>query len=461
MKLNSLALRLFATAAVWAVLVLPAAGFIIDYVHKREVKQAFDGRLGQLLTLIIAFSTDHGGPEPRVPRNVGEPLFELAHSGWYWQITPLESSPGKRLISASLASEELPLPSTQGINPDAFNIRWHFAKGPVGEPLRVAETLYNAGEDENPRFYSYVVAGNIDFAETRIAGFRFPLILSLALAGLGLVLSTFLQVRFGLLPLRAIEKRLAAIRSGEAQRLEGKPPAEIEPLQTELNALIQSNQDIIERARTQVGNLAHALKTPLSVISNEAAADPSPLAGKVREQTAVMRDQVAWYLDRARAAARSSVIGASAEVAASLTALVRTFQKIYADRAVDFEIRCAEGLRFRGERQDFEEMLGNLIDNAGKWAASRVLVTVVDAPPEAGEAAPGFLAISVEDDGPGLPAERRQEALGRGQRLDETKPGSGLGLSIVADLAKIYGGSLVLEDSALGGLRAALRLPSA
>jgi signal transduction histidine kinase len=217
---------------------------------------------------------------------------------------------------------------------------------------------------------------------------------------------------------------------------------------------------VVERARTQVGNLAHALKTPLSVISNEAARDQSPLAEKVREQTALMRDQVAWYLDRARAAARSTVIGASAEVEPSLVGLVRTFQKIFVDRSIDFGFECASGLRFRGERQDMEEMLGNLIDNAGKWASSQVRIVATHVLRDAGEASPGFLEIAVEDDGPGLPAERREEALGRGRRLDETKPGSGLGLSIVADLAKIYGGSLELADSPMGGLKAALRLPS-
>ncbi|MBS0244234.1 MAG: histidine kinase, partial [Proteobacteria bacterium] len=210
MKFNSLAFRLFRTAAVWAVLVLPAAGFAIDWVHSNDTYKSFDARLSQLLTLNIAFSTDRGGPQPGVPRNVGEPLFELAHSGWYWQITPLDQSPGKRLISTSLASEQLPLPSQQGLKPDPYNIIWNDIKGPVGEPLRVAETLYNAGDDETPRFYSFLVAGNLEFPETRIREFRVPLIFSLALAGLGLLLSTFLQVRYGLEPLRAVERRLSA-----------------------------------------------------------------------------------------------------------------------------------------------------------------------------------------------------------------------------------------------------------
>jgi signal transduction histidine kinase len=208
-----------------------------------------------------------------------------------------------------------------------------------------------------------------------------------------------------------------------------------------------------------VGNLAHALKTPLSVIANEANADASPLADKVREQTTVMRDQVTYYLDRARAAARSSVIGASADVEPALQGLVRTFEKICASRGLLFDLECEAALRFRGERQDFEEMCGNLIDNAGKWAATRVAVRAAIL---AGEgAAPGFLVVCVEDDGPGLPPEQRAEATTRGRRLDETKPGSGLGLSIVADLAKVYGGALELDDSDMGGLKASLRLPRA
>jgi signal transduction histidine kinase len=460
MKLNSIAFRLFASAAVWAVLVLPLAGLIIDYVHRRDVHATFNARLSQLLTLIIAFSTDQGGIEPKVPRNVGEPLFELSHSGWYWQITPLESSPGKRLISASLASEELQLPSARGIEPNAYNIRWFEAKGPAGEPLRIAETIYNTSEDDNPRFYSFLVAGNTDFAETRIADFRYPLFVSLTLAGVGLVLATLLQVRWGLKPLRAIEQRLFDIRSGNADKLEGKPPAEIEPLQTELNALIKSNQDIIERARTQVGNLAHALKTPLAVITNEVAADRSPAGRKVAEQAEIMRDQVSHYLDRAQIAARAGVIGRVTDVRPVTESIIRALERIYAERNLDIRLECASGARFQGERQDFEEMLGNLLDNACKWAAHRVAVDIAVAT-EGLKGERRLLRVRVDDDGPGLTPEQRAQGIKRGRRLDETKPGSGLGHSIVADLAQSYRGSFTLEQAALGGLSARLELPAA
>ncbi len=460
MKLNSLAFRLFVTAALCALVVLPLAGFIIDTVHKRDVKEAFDSRLSQLLTIIIAFSTDHGGPDPRYPRNVGEPLFELSHSGWYWQITPLETSPGKRMISASLASEELVLPSTQGIKPDAYNIRWFDGKGPVGEPLRVAETVFNAGEDEAPRFYSYVVAGNVQFAETRISDFRFPLAVSLAVAGLGLVLSTFMQVHFGLIPLRAIEKRLAAIRSGEAQKLEGNLPTEIEPLGTELNALIQSNQDIVERARTQVGNLAHALKTPLAVITNEASDEKSPSGRKIAEQATIMRDQVSHYLDRARMAARAGVIGRATHVRPVVESISRALERIHRERQISIAIDCPDDLRFQGEKQDLEEMLGNLLDNACKWAEQDVQFKAVVSP--AGKENPQMrLLIAVDDDGPGLTPEQRKQGIQRGRRLDESKPGSGLGHSIVADVAQSYRGKFSLEAAPTGGLSARLDLPAA
>jgi signal transduction histidine kinase len=215
----------------------------------------------------------------------------------------------------------------------------------------------------------------------------------------------------------------------------------------------------VERARTQVGNLAHALKTPLSVIINEAAVDSSPLAAKVEEQAAVMRDQLSYYLNRARVAVRARALGGVTEVTPATEALVRTFEKIYAERAVDFTLTVVEAIRFPGERQDFEEMVGNLVDNAGKWAHQKVTIKI-ETEPWGNLSERRFFRVTIDDDGSGLAAGQRQAALSRGQRLDETKPGSGLGLSIVADLASLYGGVLTLEDSPEGGLRAELRLPA-
>jgi signal transduction histidine kinase len=459
MKLNSLAFRLFATAAVWTLLVLAIAGLVIDYVHKREAEAALDARLSQILTQIIAFSTLHEGNEPRVPKIIGEPLFELTHSGWYWQITPLDNAPGRRMVSASLAGESLILPSSLRKKPDASNVVWFNTTGPVGETLRIAENVYNAGEDESPRFYSFLVAGDAEVAETVNAVFRIPLAMALGLAGLVLVAATIFQVRFVLQPLHVIEKRLSAVRSGRAEKLEGEFPAEVQPLQTELNALIKSNQEIIERARTQVGNLAHALKTPLAVIVNEAREDKTP-SSKVAEQAQIMADQVNYYLDRARMAARVGVIGRQTEVAVVAEGIVRALQRIYAERHLELSVDIPASARFQGERQDLEEMLGNLLDNACKWAATRVILKVdVQLVPQINPSA--LLHICVDDDGPGLTPEQRAQGIARGRKLDEGKPGSGLGLSIVADLAQSYRGQFKLEQGILGGLSARLELPAA
>jgi signal transduction histidine kinase len=274
-----------------------------------------------------------------------------------------------------------------------------------------------------------------------------------------LLLTTMFQVRFGLAPLKRITGALAAIRAGTAERLVGTFPVEIAPLARETNALLESNREIVERARMHVGNLAHALKTPLSVMVNEAVArGDDPLAAKVRQQADIMRDQVQRHLERARIAARTAVVGTVTEVPPVVTALARTMEKIHHDRGIAIDVAMSDQARFRGERQDLEEMVGNLVDNACKWAQSRVAIEVVNERPAG---APERLRIVIDDDGRGLSPSEREQVGNRGRRLDETKPGSGLGLSIVMELASLYGGELTLGSAPLGGLRTELVLPAA
>jgi signal transduction histidine kinase len=275
-----------------------------------------------------------------------------------------------------------------------------------------------------------------------------------------LLLITMFQVRFGLAPLKRISESLAAIRAGRSEKLEGDFPHEIAPLARETNALIAANHEIVERARTHVGNLAHALKTPLTVMVNEAAGrGDDPLARKVREQAAIMRDQVTRHLERARLSARLTVVGTVTEVKPVVTALARTMEKLHHDRGLVIDAEVPETLRFVGERQDLEEMVGNLVDNACKWAAGRVSIEAGPAPAPDRRADAG-LRIVVDDDGPGLSEAEREQVARRGNRLDETKPGSGLGLSIVTELAGLYGGKLTLAAAPIGGLRAELVLPA-
>jgi len=296
------------------------------------------------------------------------------------------------------------------------------------------------------------VAGDMAEVERQTREFNTTLFWSFLLLGLGLIAAILVQVKVGLAPLRKVSRALAKIRDGEARRLDGNFPTEIAPLATELNSLIQHSEEVVGRARTHVSNLAHFLKTPLSVLAAEADAQPGALADMVKRQVFSMRRQVDHYLARARAAGSLDVLGNRTQLSSVMDDLSRVIARIHAARGVVIDAECDDGIYFRGERQDLEEMLGNLIDNACKWARSRVRVRC--------EKAAGRLILTVEDDGPGLSAQQRSQVGERGERLDETVPGSGLGLAIVRDIAKLYGGSFALDDSALGGVLARLELPA-
>ena len=459
MRLNSLAFRLFAAASVWALVVLPVTAFVLISVYRGAVERGFDTRLNVYLTNLVADIAAAKSGTAATPPSLGDPLFTLPLSGWYWQITPLGSGSHSLQTSDSLLDQRLVLPSRTGIEADANQTRRAYVAGPDRQRLRILEreiTLNERGAVTT--ILSIAVTGDSAEIETTIGEFRTLLVLALTILGLGLVLATYFQVRFGLRPLHAIGRGLAAIRSGEAERLEGELPTEIVPLQSELNALIQSNRAIVERARTHVGNLAHALKTPLSVITNEAAGKKSAFASKIGEQAELMRDQIDHHLNRASMAARSGVIGSQTAMRPVIEALIRTLGRIHEERGLTLAHSCPEDVMFPGEKHDLEEMIGNLLDNACKWARSEVELSV-SLRADTDAARTSTLVITVDDDGPGLPKRERLAAIKRGRRLDVTKPGSGLGLSIVSELAHLYQGRFSLDKSAKGGLRARLELP--
>jgi signal transduction histidine kinase len=462
MNPNSLAFRLVLSSAAWTLMVLSITAAVLISIYRDLVESNFDARLNQYLEYLIARSSPPAGTQIVAPDNLGEPSFSLPLSGWYWQIKPKgEAEPLYK--SESLAENVLTIPSDRGVQPDLRLTRQAYIDGPEGQLLRADEREIAFTQGGESKVYSFTVAGDAIEIDVAIGDFTQTLVLILSVMGVVLLIATFFQVRFGLSPLNDIGRKLAAIRSGKAEKLEGALPEEIRPLQKELNALIEANSNIVERARTHVGNLAHALKTPLSVITNEARSRDGEFARKVAEQAALMREQVRHHLGRARIAAQIGMVGTVTDVSSELDALSRALKKIYEARALTLTVDCADNLRFSGERQDFQEMAGNLMDNACKWAASRVAVQVsqVSQPANgAGGPRPAFELV-IEDDGPGLPEEFRLAAVKRGQRLDETVPGSGLGLSIVADLSGLYHGSLLLEEAASGGLRAKLVLPAA
>jgi signal transduction histidine kinase len=455
MRVNSLAVRLIVAAGLWSALALIAAGFILTSLYRHNAERAFDDRMGVYLKTLIG---NLAGQDPDVPfsdpGNLGEQRFELLYSGWYWQVR----QPGAGAVvlsSRSLFSDTLDIAKATGTGVND-GVTSGALVGPDGQHLRV---LSQTVTFEANRKFDVLVAGDAGDLETQIREFGANVALTLAIFGIGLILATTIQTRWGLRPLDRLRRGLADLRSGKQTRFEDGFPTEIEPLVKELNALLVSNQEIIDRARTQVGNLAHALKTPLSVIINESRANRTPFGTKVAEQAESMRNQVNHYLDRARIAAQVNVIGAVTEVAPAVARLARAMRRIHSDRGIEVSEQVAAGARFKGEQQDLEEIAGNLVDNACKWAKGGVAIAVEFTPP-AGDGA-GRVTITVDDDGPGLTPEQMAEATTRGKRLDETKPGSGLGLSIVTDLVQMYQGTFRLDRSPMGGLRAVVELPGA
>ncbi len=453
MRANSLALRLFLSATAWTVVILVATGIILSSIYHDAVERSFDRRLSVYLSTLVA---DVAAPEQSSDRGtptLGEPLFDLPLSGWYWQITTLDVPKTEVRSSRSLWDTTLTRLRDEDATTSADGARHGYAIGPEEQRLRLIERTVDLGEDGR---YLILVAGDPQEIDDEMRAFDRALLVTFGTLAAVLLLITVFQVRFGLAPLKRISEALAAIRAGTAERLDGRFPVEIAPLARETNALLDANREIVERARTHVGNLAHALKTPLSVVVNEAAGRDDPLAAKVTEQANIMRDQIARHLERARLAAGLKVVGGITSVVPIVTALTRTMEKIHQSRGIVIDLDAPADVRFHGERQDLEEMVGNLVDNACKWAQMRVSVEVVA---ERYDGAP-TVRIIIDDDGPGLGPAQREQVARRGRRLDETKPGSGLGLSIVLELAALYGGSLQLGNAPIGGLRAELVLPA-
>jgi signal transduction histidine kinase len=457
LQARTLAGRLFLSSVLLSVLVLAISGTILSAFNRRAVEAAFDERLKLYLKVLVAdvAAMTESNTKGIEPGNLGEPQFQIPLSGWYWQILKLDRESGSANVlraSRSLFNNRLPALAEPSSLLPRSDFRDGYRDGPEGKRMRMVEQEIDLGEANR---FIISVAGNAAEITGESRRFELTLLVTLGLLAAALALSALIQVRYGLVPLRRLRQALGAVRIGEKEHVEGQFPDEVAPLAQELNQVLDANREIVMRARGQVGNLAHALKTPLSVLLNEAGDDAAPLAEKVREQSAVMRDQVQYYLDRARAAARAATIGNITEIEPVLAAFIRAFSKIYRDKALEFSVEITTQLRFRGEKQDLEELVGNLVDNAGKWATSHVAITV-----ERDETAETpMIRLMVDDDGPGLSEEARKEATKRGRRLDETKPGSGLGLSIVVELASLYGGKFTLEGSPLGGLRARLDLP--
>jgi len=448
---RSLAVRVVAFSTVWAVVALVVIYTVIATLYRNASERGFESLLqAHLFNLIGSVGVDPDGTLSGGP-DLGDLRFSQRNSGWYWAVEPVSGGAKGPLVSPSM-TEDIPSPSTADVPFDNSFRRSYVTDGLVGETIQVVESEFVL--DANNRVARFRVMGNRTELEEDIGVFEWRLFTFLFIFGLGMIAINAVAILFGLRPLREVRQALAKVREGAAQRLGGRFPTEIQPLADETNALIDNNRRIVERSRTQVGNLAHSLKTPLAVMLNEARSLGGPQGQIIADQASAMQSQLDHYLQRARIAAQRDSVVYRTPVTPLLTRMVRVMGKLSTGMKVSFT-PPAQDVNFAGEREDLEEIVGNLMENALKWGRSRVSVTLR---PVTGEGEARRFGIEIEDDGPGIPEDKAREVLKRGRRLDETKPGTGLGLAIVADLVKEYGGELRLERARLGGLKVTVAL---
>lgn len=459
---SSLRLRLLALTAVGLALALVLAHLVLGGLFQEEVMRQFRQSLAQQLDQLTARVEFDAQGQPQVdPAGLSDPRWHKPYSGLYWQINDADQV--ARLRSRSLWDSSL-ANSADSLADGAVHV--HAGTGPQGAPLLVLERLVRP-QDHPALQWRVLVAADTQAVQAAIQRFRGVLALSLLALLALLLVAAWAQVGVGLAPLRALQRDLVALREGRSQRLERPAPAELQPLVDGFNAVLERNAQVAQRARQQAGNLAHAVKTPLAVLSQAAEAVVRPaqatpaasvdLARLVLEQVELARRQVDWHLAHARVAGGHGLPGQRVLLEPALRGLVRVMDKVHATRALDLQCHVTDAnLAFAGEEQDFQEMLGNLIDNACKWARTTVLVQAR----RLADATPAMLAVTVQDDGPGIAPALREGVLARGTRIDESVPGSGLGLAIVAEQVAAYGGSIALETSPQGGLQVEIRLPA-
>jgi len=446
---GSIAARLFWLSAGWLVLALVATGFLLTDLYSRaldtSLAQTLDFHVESLAGDLLA-TGDPTDPDIALT----DPRFDRPRSGWYWMIRDANGT----LYNLSTSVVGIDLPALD-IAADPQGRRTAILDDAFGTRLRAVERSVSVA----PMNYQIIVTGNLSEILELVEDFRGQAFIVLGVVGAIMAIMSAMLARLAMRPVGQLSAAIESVREGESVSVAGTYPREIAPLAEEVNELLRSNAQIIERARNQVGNLAHGLKTPIAVLRNEAAAQKGALADVVLGESDKMSTLVSTYLERARLAARTSVVGKRADAGMILERLTRVMGKIHRDTAIAFPPPAAGLPWFRGDEADLEEMAGNLLDNACKWAAGQVRVSL--AAERAGAGPGNMLVISIEDDGPGLSEGDAEKALRRGVRLDEKTPGTGLGLDIVKELVDVYGGSLALKRSALGGLRAELRLPTA
>lgn len=446
LRKGSIAASLFWLSAGWLVLALVATGFLLTDLYSRALDTSLSETLDFHVESLTGSLLETDDPTSDAIA-LTDPRFNRPRSGWYWAIRDADGT----LYNLSTSVVGIDLPVLMG-PADSRGRRTAIMEDVFGTQMRVVERTVTVA----PTTYQIVVTGNLSEIRELVGDFRGQTFIVLGAVGVMLAIMSAIVARFAMRPISKLSHAIESVRAGEAGAVEGTYPREIASLAEEVNELLRSNAQIIERARNQVGNLAHGLKTPIAVLRNEAATAQGGLAEAVMSESDKMSTMVATYLERARLAARTSVVGKRADAGAIVQRLARVMRKIHPEVTIEFS--ADQGLPwFRGDEADLEEMAGNLLDNACKWSRGQVSVRLSTAAGGTGT----MLLIRIEDNGAGLSAADAEKVLRRGVRLDEKTPGSGLGLDIVKELVDVYGGDLALKRSDLGGLLVELRLPTA
>ena len=447
---TSLRFRLLAGTLLWVAATVGIAGWMLQSMFEQQLSRQFDNELSMHLAQLAAHLETDAAGNPVLARPLSDPRLERPYSGLYWQVERMASDNSDAIVlrSRSLWDAQLPVPADRLADGERHT---HRVSGPDGEALRMLEQVMQPAENPD-QGWRLIVAADERLLSEPVARFRTLLIGALALLAGGLMVAAAFQVVAGLRPLQRLRDELSQLRDGRRTTLGEDHPSEIQPVVDELNAVLSRNADFVARARHQAGNLAHAVKTPLTVMANAAAEEEGAFAELVHNQVGAARQQIDRHLALARVAAAAQDKGLRCQVVPVIDGLIRVMQRVHPERRFTFiPGDKAHEMLFRGEAQDLQEMLGNLLDNAGKWARSGIHIEI--------SADGGNLHLDVDDDGPGIPADQRAALLQRGQRGDEKIAGAGLGLAIVSELASLYEGHLELLDAPLGGLRARLTLP--
>lgn len=440
----SLRTRLLAGSLAWIGVTLLVTSFVLTGLFRSHVERRFDAELATHLDQLLANLQTGADGRLILSRPMADPRFERPYSTLYWQV---DGPGGTMLRSRSLWDQILRLPHD---SPADGELHRHLIAGPDAQHLVAVERKVSLPDTKG--VIRAAVAGDLDIVNAVTREFVRTVAMTLGVLAVGLLVVVLVQALATLRPLGRLQASLAAVRLGRANRLAGQFPTEVQPLVDDLNGLLAHNAQVLERARTEAGNLAHQLKTPLAIIANAAAAFPTgEPTTTVLEQARLMARRIDYALRRARAASSGKVLGTATDIRPQLERMIRAMRTLYTDRGIKIDLVDTSGSAAQIEPQDFDEVVGNLLDNACKWARTQVSV--------AAENDGRWVRVVVEDDGPGLPEAERERVFERGRRLDETAPGAGLGLAIVQDIVAAYEGSVRLETASGGGLRAEVRLP--